>query len=153
MEITLSAESVAIIGICVVILLAVVGGFIAQVRYTSRLPTREELHATCDELRQEMATMREELRQEMVAMREEFRRDMAAMRDELREEFRRDMATMREEFSRDMAAMRDELRQEMAAMRNELLGAIRESEARIIKALVNHQHPQPDGPTIFIEPV
>ena len=131
MEITLSPESVAIIGICVVILLAVVGGFIAQVRYTSRLPTREELHATRDELRQEMA-----------AMREEFRRDMAAMRDELREEFRQEMAMMREE-----------LRQEMAAMRNELLGAIRDSEARIIKALVNHRHPQPDGPPIFIEPV
>ena len=131
MEITLSSESVAIIGICVVILLAVVGGFIAQVRYTSRLPTREELHATRDELRQEMAALREEFHREMAALREEFRRDMAAMRDELRDEFR----------------------QEMAAMRNELLGAIRDSEARIVKALVNHRHPQPDGPPIFIEPV
>lgn len=142
MEITLNPESIAIIGICVVILLAVVGGFVAQVRYTSRLPTREELHATRDELRQEMA-----------AMREEFRRDMAAMRDELREEFRREMATMREEFRQEMAAMREELRQEMAAMRDELLGAIRDSESRIIKALVNHRHPQQDGPPIFIEPV
>ena len=142
MDITISPESVAIIGICVVILLAVVGGFIAQVRYTSRLPTREELHATRDELRQEMAVMREE-----------FRRDMAAMRDELREEFRRDMATMRDELRQEMATMRDELRQEMAAIRNELLGAIRDSEARIIKALVNHRHPQTDGPPIFIEPV
>ena len=127
MEITLSAESVAIIGICVVILLAVVGGFVAQVRYTSKLPTREELHATRDELRQEITATRDELRQEMAAMREEFRRDMAAVRDELR--------------------------QEMAVMRDELLGAIRDSEARIIKALVNHRHPQQDGPPIFIEPV
>ena len=92
MEITLSAESVAIIGICVVILLAVVGGFVAQVRYTSKLATREELHGTRDELRQEITATRDELRQEMAAMREEFRRDMAAMRDELREEFHRGMA-------------------------------------------------------------
>ena len=142
MEITLNAESVAIIGICVVILLAVVGGFVAQVRYTSKLPTREELHAT-----------RDELRQEMQAMREEFRRDMAAMRDELREEFRRDMAAMRDELRQEMHSIRDDLRQEMHAMRDELLVAIRDSEARIIKALVNHRHPQPDGPPIFIEPV
>jgi hypothetical protein len=97
--------------------------------------------------------MREEFRRDLAAMRdelrEEFRRDMAAMRDELRQE----MAAMREEFRRDLAAMRDELRQEMAVMREELLGAIRDSEARIIKALVNHRHPQQDGPPIFIEPV
>ena len=60
---------------------------------------------------------------------------------------------MRDELRQEMTVMRDELRQEMAAMRDELLGAIRDSEARIIKALVNHRHPQQDGPPIFIEPV
>ena len=142
MEITLSAELIAVISVGVLILLTAVGGFIAQVRYTSKLPTREELHA-----------VRDELRQDMQSMREEFRRDMAAMRDEFREEFRRDMAAMRDELRQEMHGIRDELRQEMHAMRDELLVAIRDSEARIIKALVNHRHPQPEGPPIFIEPV
>ncbi len=31
--------------------------------------------------------------------------------------------------------------------------AIRESEARIIKALINHRHPEPGGAPVFIEPV
>ena len=146
MEVTLNAESVAVISIGVVILLALVGGFVAQVRYTSKLPTREELHA-----------VRDELRQEMQAMREEFRRDMAAMRDELREEFRRDMAAMRDELRQEMAAMRDELREDfrrdIAAARDELLTAIRDSETRIINALVNHRHIEPDGAPIFVGPV
>lgn len=126
MEVTLTAESIAIAGICIVILVAVVSGFIAQVRYTSKLPTREELHATRDELRNDMNLMREE--------------------------FRRDMAAMREEFRRDVAAMREEQRHDMAMLRDELLGAIRDSEPRIIKAIVNHRHPQIDGPPIFVEP-
>ena len=153
MEITLSAELIAVISIGVVILLAGVGGFIAQVRYTSKLPTREELHAVRDELRQEMQDLREEFRRDMAAMREElreeFRREIAALRDELRQE----MHAIRDELRQEMHTMRDELRQEMHAMRNELLTAIRDSEARIIKALVNHRHPQPDGPPIFIEPI
>ena len=98
MEITLSAEFIAIIGMGVVVLLAAVGGFIAQIRYTSKLPTRTELHA-----------VRDELRQEMQVMREEFRRDMMTMREELREEFRRDV---------------NSLRQEIAVMRAELITAI-----------------------------
>lgn len=127
MEVTLSAESIAVFSVCVVILLALVGGFVAQVRYTSKLATREELHETRDELRKEMQSMREE--------------------------FRRDMEAMRGEFRRDMEAMRHELRQEMHLVRDELLTAIHDSEARIIKALVNHRHIEPDGAPIFVEPV
>ena len=100
MEATLSAESIAVISVGVVILLALVGGFIAQVRYTSKLATREELHATRDELRQEMQAMREEFRRDMETMRQELRQEMHAIRDELRQE---------------MHAIRDELRQEMHA--------------------------------------
>ena len=160
MEVTLTAESIAILGICVVILIAVVSGFVAQVRYTSKLPTREELYATRDELRNDMNLMREEFRRDMAAMREEFQREMAAMRDEfrqdimvMREEQRQDMAAMRQEFRQDMTIMREEQRQDMAMLRDGLLGAIRDSEARIVKAIVNHRHPQPDGPPIFVEPV
>ena len=76
MEITLSSEAIAIIAIGVVILLAVVGGHIAQVRRTGKLPTRDEMNA-----------------------------------------------------------------------------AIQASETRIIKALVNHRHPEPDGAPVFTEPV
>ena len=168
MEVTLNAESVAVISIGVVILLSLVGGFVAQVRYTSKLPTREELHAVRDELRQEMQAMREEFRRDMAAMRdelrEEFRRDMAAMRDELRQEmaamrdelredFRRDIAAARDELRQEMATMRDELRRDIAAVRDELLTAIRDSETRIINALVNHRHIEPDGAPIFVGPV
>ena len=145
MEVTLSAESIAVFSVCVVILLALVGGFVAQVRYTSRLATREELHATRDELRGDMTSMREEFRRDMASMREEFRRDMASMR----EEFRRDIEIMRQE----MHAIEERQRQEMRVMRDELLTAIHDSETRIIKALVNHRHIEPDGAPIFVEPV
>ena len=134
MEVTLSAESIAVFSVCVVILLALVGGFVAQVRYTSRLATREELHATRDELRGDMASMREEFRRDMASMREEFRRDIEIMRQE-------------------MHAIEERQRQEMRVMRDELLTAIRDSETRIIKALVNHRHIEPDGAPIFVEPV
>ena len=134
MEVTLSAESIAVFSVCVVILLALVGGFVAQVRYTSRLATREELHATRDELRGDMASMREEFRRDMASMREEFRRDIEIMRQE-------------------MHAIEERQRQEMRVMRDELLTAIHDSETRIIKALVNHRHIEPDGAPIFVEPV
>ena len=134
MEVTLSAESIAVFSVCVVILLALVGGSVAQVRYTSRLATREELHATRDELRGDMASMREEFRRDMASMREEFRRDIEIMRQE-------------------MHAIEERQRQEMRVTRDELLTAIHDSETRIIKALVNHRHIEPDGAPIFVEPV
>ena len=75
-EVTLSSEAIAIIAIGATILIAVIGGHIAQVRRIGQLPTRDEMNA-----------------------------------------------------------------------------AIQASEARIIKALVNHRHPEPDGPPVFTEPV
>ena len=44
-------------------------------------------------------------------------------------------------------------REEMKAMRKEISDEIKESEARIIKALVNHRHPEDGGPPVFTEPV
>jgi sensor domain CHASE-containing protein len=87
MELTLSSESLAIISIGIVVLIAVVTGHIAQVRRTGKLPTREELHTAIDSTREELHT------------------------------------------------------------------AIQDSEQRIIKALINHRHHQPDGPPVFTEPV
>ena len=37
--------------------------------------------------------------------------------------------------------------------RKEMNAAIQASETRIIKALVNHRHPEPGGPPVFTEPV
>ena len=68
---------------------------------------------------------------------------------EVRNEARQDSIAIRAE----MAAMRDEFRRDMAEMREDLLAAIRASEARIIKAIMDHRHPTPDAPPVFIEPV
>ena len=168
MELTLNGVTVAIISLGVIILLAVVGGHMSLAFRVGKLPTREELHEVRNEARQdgiairaEMAAMREEFRRDMAEMREgmrqEFRQEMATMRAEMRLEFRQDMAQMRLEFRQDMAEMREELRQEfrheIAVLREDLLAAIRASEARIIKAIMDHRHPTPDAPPVFVEPV
>jgi hypothetical protein len=48
------------------------------------LPTRRQMYAMGDGLREEMHTIRDELRGEMHAIRDELRGEMHAMRDELR---------------------------------------------------------------------
>ncbi len=149
MEITLNSNLIAIISIGIVLLIAIVAGHIAQVRRTGKLPTRAELHSTRDELREEQHSTRDELRVEQHSTRDELRAELHSTRDELREE----MGAMREEFREEMRAMREEFREEMRAMREELHTAIRDSEARIIKALINHRHPEPAGPPVFIEPI
>ena len=161
MELTLNGVTVAIISLGVIILLAVVGGHMSLAFRVGKLPTREELHEVRNEAHQDIAALREDFRRDMAEMREgmrqEFRQEMATMRAEMRLEFRQDMAQMRLEFRQDMAEMREELRQEfrheIAVLREDLLAAIRASEARIIKAIMDHRHPTPDAPPVFVEPV
>ena len=54
---------------------------------------------------------------------------------------RDDVQTLRE----DMQALRDELKAGQDALRDELLGEIRRSEQRILTALANHSHVDPDA--------
>ena len=129
---------------------------------------RRDMEQMREDFRRDMAAMRDELRQEFrqemaelrEGMRQEFRQEMATMRAEMRLEFRQDMEQMRQEFRQDMAEMRrdmeqmrEDFRRDMAEMREDLLAAIRASEARIIKAIMDHRHPTPDAPPVFIEPV
>ena len=172
MEFTLNSTTVAVISTGVLILLAMISSHVALIFRVSKLPTREELHEVRNEARQENAALRAEFRQDMAALREEFRQEMANLREEMRQEFRREMAALREgmrqefrremaemregmrqEFRQDMDAMRQEFRRDMAELREDLLAAIRESEARIIRALVEHRHPTPDGPPTFAGPI
>jgi hypothetical protein len=44
-------------------------------------------------------------------------------------------------------------REDLDSTREELHTAIQDSEQRIIKALINHRHHQPDGPPVLTEPV
>ena len=157
MELTLNGVTVAIISLGVIILLAVVGGHMSLAFRVSKLPTREELHEVRNEAHQDITALREDFRRDMAEMREgmrqEFRQEMATMRAEMRLEFRQDMAQMREDVRRDMAELREDVRRDMAEMREDLLAAIRASEARIIKAIMDHRHPTPDGAPVFVEPV
>ncbi len=94
---TLTGEEIAIISIGVIIVIAVIVAHVAQLRRTSKLPTREEFNALVGEV--------------------------------------------------------STLKVEVAAMNARIDAAIRASEARIIKALINHRHPEPAGPPVFTEPL
>ena len=121
-EITLSNEMIALIGIGVIILIAIITGHVAQVRRIGQHPTREELRSEVQTLRSETQTLRQEMQENNAQLRQEMQENNA------------------------------QLRQEMRAMEERMLREIRASEDRIITALVSHRHPDPDGDPVFVRP-
>lgn len=81
--VTLSNEMITLIGIGVIILIAIVSGHVAQVRWSGQHPTREELRSEVQTLRQEMQESNTQLRQEMRAMEERLLREIRASEDRI----------------------------------------------------------------------
>ena len=132
-EITLSNEMIALIGIGVIILIAIITGHVAQVRRIGQHPTREELRSEVQTLRSETQTLRQEMQEGNAQLRQEMQENNAQLRQEMQEN-------------------NAQLRQEMRAMEERMLREIRASEDRIITALASHRHPDPDGDPVFVRP-
>ena len=117
MGITVSGQMIAIlvsiISIGVIIIIAIIVAHIAQVRRTSKLPTRGEFNA-------------------LVGKVSELQVAVAAVNGRI-------------------DAVNDRI--DALPTQESLDAAIRASEARIIKALINHRHPEPAGPPVFTEPL
>ena len=117
MGITVSGQMIAIlvsiISIGVIIVIAIIVAHIAQVRRTSKLPTRSEFNA-------------------LVGKVSELEVAVTAVNGRI-----------------------DSVNDRIDALptQESLDAAIRASEARIIKALINHRHPEPAGPPVFTEPL
>ena len=131
MGITVSGQMIAIlvsiISIGVIIIIAIIVAHIAQVRRTSKLPTRSEFNA-------------------LVGKVSELQVAVAAVNGRIDSVHGRiDTVVGR------IDAVSDRI--DALPTQESIDAAIRASEARIIKALINHRHPEPAGPPVFTEPL
>ena len=135
MEITVSGQLIAIlvsvVGIGVIIIIAIVVAHIALVRRTGKLPTRDEFNALSEKV--------SDLEVAIAALNVQF-----------------DVVNARiDAVNGQFVAMIDAVNARIDALptQESLDAAIRASEARIIKALINHRHPEPSGAPAFTEPL
>ena len=135
MEITVSGQLIAIlvsvVGIGVIIIIAIVVAHIALVRRTGKLPTRDEFNALSEKV--------SDLEVAVAALNVQF-----------------DVVNARiDAVNGQFVAMIDAVNARIDALptQESLDAAIRASEARIIKALINHRHPEPAGAPAFTEPL
>ena len=135
MEITVSGQLIAIlvsvVGIGVIIIIAIVVAHIALVRRTGKLPTRDEFNALSEKV--------SDLEVAVAALNVQF-----------------DVVNARiDAVNGQFVAMIDAVNARIDALptQESLDAAIRASEARIIKALINHRHPEPSGAPAFTEPL
>ena len=128
MEITLNtqllATLVSVIGIGVIIIIAIVVAHIALVRRTGKLPTRDEFNALSGKVSDLEVTVATAV---------------AALNGRI--------DAMNSQFDAVNARI------DALPTQESLDAAIRASEARIIKALINHRHPEPAGAPVFTEPL
>ena len=117
MEITVNSQ---IIGIGVIIVVAIIVTHIAQVRRTSKLPTRDEFNA-------------------LVGKVSELEVAVAAVNGRI------------DAVDGRIDAVNDRI--DALPTQESIDAAIRASEARIIKALINHRYPEPAGAPVFTEPL
>ena len=146
MEITVSGQLIAIlvsvVGIGVIIIIAIVVAHIALVRRTGKLPTRDEFNALSEkvsDLEVTVATAVAALNGRIDTV--DARID--AVNDVMNSQFDAVNARIDAVNARIDALPTQE----------SLDAAIRASEARIIKALINHRHPEPSGAPAFTEPL
>ncbi len=138
MGITVSGQMIAIlvsiISIGVIIIIAIIVAHIAQVRRTGKLPTRSEFNA-------------------LVGKVSELQVAVAAVNGRIDSVHGRiDTVVGRIDAVSDrIDAVNDRI--DALPTQESLDAAIRASEARIIKALINHRHPEPAGPPVFTEPL
>ena len=138
MGITVSGQMIAIlvsiISIGVIIIIAIIVAHIAQVRRTGKLPTRGEFNA-------------------LVGKVSELQVAVAAVNGRIDSVHGRiDTVVGRIDAVSDrIDAVNDRI--DALPTQESIDAAIRASEARIIKALINHRHPEPAGPPVFTEPL
>ena len=179
----LIAILVSVISIGVIILIAIIVAHIALVRRTGKLPTRDEFNALSgkvSDLEVAVATAVAALNgridtvdSRIDAMNDQFdvvNARIDAVIDAVKSQFdavnaRIDALPTQESLNLVNAridAVIDAVKGQFDAVnaridalptQESLDAAIRASEARIIKALINHRHPEPSGSPVFTEPL
>ena len=157
MEITVSGQLIAIlvsvVGIGVIIIIAIVVAHIALVRRTGKLPTRDEFNA----LSEKVSALEVAVATAVAALNgriDTVDARIDAVNDAMNSQF--DAVNARiDAVSGQFVAMIDAVNARIDALptQESLDAAIRASEARIIKALINHRHPEPSGAPVFTEPL
>ena len=153
MEITVNTQLIAIlasvIGIGVIIIIAIVVAHIALVRRTGKLPTRDEFNALSEKVSDlEVAVAALNVQFDVVNARiDAVNCQFVAMIDAVNARI--------DAVNCQFVAMIDAVNARIDALptQESLDAAIRASEARIIKALINHRHPEPSGAPAFTEPL
>ena len=113
-----------VISIGVIIIIAIIVAHIALVRRTGKLPTRDEFNALSEKVSDLEVTVATAV---------------AALNGRI--------DAMNSQFDAVNARI------DALPTQESLDAAIRASEARIIKALINHRHPEPSGSPVFTEPL
>ena len=103
--------------------------------------TRNELSEKIGETRNELSEKIGETRNELSGKIDQTRRELNERIDETRRELSEKIDETRRELSGKIDQSHRELMQQMAQMKGD-----------IINALVNHSHPEPGGPPVFVAP-